>query len=170
MACDFPTMEKNDTPVLNFFDLKGFFEAEAASLNAEKMNVQKTIRHNGKEETQVTQIADWKEELRMFSDSDINRPAWREKYSLDSTDLGDGLTLLHYKAIDKTLTTQVLDVKKRKDKVHSILIVNKISNDIYESQQYLTYIPNQSYTIEKIQDVVLFDKDEYNIQVKYVRQ
>jgi len=169
-ACDFPTLpnqKKADTP---FFDLKSFFEEEARYLEAQNMSIKKVIRHNNTTEEHVTKVDSWDDELKLFSESDINKPSWKDKYTLDSTDIGNGLILLHYKATDKGLNTQVLDVKLADTKVHSIVIIKKTSNQVYEAQQYLTYIPRKSYTIEKIQDVTLFDKDEYNIKAKYIQE
>ncbi|MBL4649679.1 MAG: hypothetical protein JKY03_08110 [Aureispira sp.] len=104
----------------------------------------------------------------MFSESDLNKPSWKDKYLLDSTDRGNGLTLLHYKAIDENLSIRVLDIELKGEAVHSILIVKKISNQVYESQQHLIYIPRKSYSIKKSQDVSLFDKDDYTIEAKYI--
>jgi hypothetical protein len=169
-ACNFPTLPNQKKAETPFFDLKSFFEEEARYLKAQNMSIKKTIRHNDTTEEHIIKVENWNDELRLFSESDINKPSWKNKYTLDSTDIGNGLVLLHYKATDKGLSTQVLDVKLADANVHSIVIINKTSNQVYEAQQYLTYIPHKSYTIEKIQDVTLFDKDEYNIKAKYIQK
>lgn len=167
-ACDVPTIKETNRPQTTFFDLKGFFKAEAKYLETQGVKIQKTIQHNQSKETQIVQPKDWNKELLLFSESDLNKPSWKDKYVLDSTNHGNGLTLLHYKAIDDKLDIQVLDVELKEEAVHSILIVKKISNQVYESQQHLTYIPRKSYSIKKSQDVVLFDEDDYNIEAKYI--
>ena len=167
-ACQIPTLQESTKPSYAFFDLKGFFEKEAEYLQAQNIRIKKTIRHNSNTEEHISKVESWEDELRLFRESDINKPSWKDKYTLDSTEIGNGLVLLHYKANDKELNTQVLDVKLAGAEVHSIVIIGKVSNQVYESQQYLTYIPHKSYTIEKTQDVVLFDKDEYNIKAKYI--
>ncbi len=167
-ACQLPIVQESTTAKATFFDLKGFFEQEAEYLQTQNIRIKKTIRHNNQTEEHISKVESWDEELRLFRESDINKPSWRDKYTLDSTEIGNGLLLLHYKANDKTLNTQVLDIKLAGRNVHSIVIIGNVSNNVYESQQYLTYIPHKSYTIEKIQDVVLFDKDEYNIKAKYI--
>jgi len=151
-----------------FFDLEAFFEAEAAFLNEKGMQLHKVIEHNKQQEEQTTAVADWNNELRLFKESNINKPSWRDKYQLDSTDMGNGLTLLQYKALDDALVTRMIDIKKANNAIHSIVIVNSNNNVIYESQQYLTYIPRKSYSIKQTQEVTLFEKDEYNIEAKYI--
>lgn len=168
LACDVPTLKESNRLQTTFFDLKGFFVEEAKYLEAQGVTIQKTIQHNQSKETQTVQPKDWNKELLLFSESDINKPSWKDKYILDSTDRGNGLTLLHYKATDDKLDIQVLDVELKGDAVHSVLIVKKISNQVYESQQHLTYIPRKSYSIKKSQDVALFDEDDYNIEAKYI--
>jgi hypothetical protein len=167
-ACNVPTIQESNRIQTTFFDLKGFFIEEAKYLKEQGVKIQKTIQHNQTKETQTTLPKDWEKELLLFSESDINKPSWKDKYVLDSTDRGNGLTLLHYKAIDEKLSIQVLDVELKEGLVHSILIVKKISNQVYESQQHLTYIPKKSYSIKKSQDVTLFDKDDYTIEAKYI--
>lgn len=167
-SCDVPAAKESKRLQTNFFDIKAFFEKEAAYLKAQDVQILKTIQHNKTKETQTITPKDWNKELSMFAGSDINKPSWKDKYLLDSTNRSNGLTLLHYKAIDDKLSIQVLDVELKENKVHSILIVKKISNQVYESQQHLTYIPRKGYTIKKSQDVTLFDKDDYSIEAKYI--
>lgn len=168
IACEqVPSINQNNTELF-FFDLKGFFDTEIDYLNEHQPSLYKKIRYKEQEEEKVVSIKDWKKELKVFYDSDINKPSWKDKYTLDSTQLDNGLSLLHYQAIDENLSTQVLDVKLKGKEVHSILIIKKASNQVYESQQYLTYIPKKSYSIKKTQDVVFFDEDDYNIDAKYM--
>ncbi|MFT5646945.1 MAG: hypothetical protein ACI976_001631 [Aureispira sp.] len=167
-ACNVPTIQETNRQQTTFFDLKGFFKEEAKYLKEQGVKIQKTIQHNQTKETQTALPKDWEKELLLFSESDLNKPSWKDKYVLDSTDRGNGLTLLHYKAIDENLSIQVLDVELKGEAVHSVLIVKKIANQVYESQQHLTYIPRKSYSIKKSQEVTLFDKDDYTIEAKYI--
>src|SRR5215469_10670175 len=68
-----------------FFDLKGYFASEAARLNKLNPNVDKTAIYNHQTEEQKTHINNWASELSMFSGSDINKPAWRLSYDVQST-------------------------------------------------------------------------------------
>lgn len=164
-ACQIDSPPQKNT--MAFFSLKNFFEKEAQKLNGQKINVEKTIKHNGKTETHETEVKSWTEELQLFSESDIAKPSWMDKYKLDSFPVDSNLVLLRYTALDEALETQALDIKLSGSTVHSILIIKRISNPVYESQQYLTYIPNKGYTIEKTQEFLFSTQEEYNIQAKY---
>jgi hypothetical protein len=72
---------KNTTPL---FDLKGFLDNEIATHLKDVKKVKKTVTVNGKTESKEVEIKDWKEELKPFFNSDINRPAWRDKYKVDT--------------------------------------------------------------------------------------
>lgn len=167
-SCLNQTTSNTPSTTNQFFDLEAFFDEEAAFLNKKGMQVHKVIQHNQQQEEQTAAVTDWNKELRLFKNSNINKASWRDKYQVDSTNMGNGLTLLQYKALDKTLVTQMIDIKKANNSIHSIVIVNNNNNAIYESQQYLTYFPQKSYSIKQTQDVALFDKDEYHIQAKYI--
>lgn len=160
----------NHTPTNpRFFDLKGFFEQEIAYLDAQSIKVQKTIRQNGKEEQQKVNIGDWKQELGFFVESDLNKPSWRDQYSIDSTYTEDRKKLLlHYESQDKKLTIKALDVEIVSDTVQSIMIIKNINNQVYTSQQYLNYFPKKYYTINQSQNIVLLSEDDYSIEARYL--
>ena len=75
---------KNDSPktaaeLKPFFDVRGYFKAEIERLKDVK-KVKKTVEVNGKREEKIVEITNWNEELAPFISSDINRPAWLDKY------------------------------------------------------------------------------------------
>ena len=69
--------------VQQFFDLKGYFKAEAQRLKA-KGRVTKFVTADGKTEERVIDSVDFQRELDFFAGSDINRPAWSDKYVVDT--------------------------------------------------------------------------------------
>ena len=66
---------------LVYFDLKEFFRADSARLTRLNPAVNKTVTHNGVTETKVVHIGNWNQELNLFIQSDINRPAWKNSYT-----------------------------------------------------------------------------------------
>src|SRR5580658_3332582 len=72
---------KTNGPV-KYFDLKGFFNGESTRLNELNPSVTKTVVHNGVPETKQVKISDWGQELDLFADADINKPAWRDNYTV----------------------------------------------------------------------------------------
>jgi hypothetical protein len=169
-CCDLTSTNSNNTSKRTFFDLKSYFIQEATYLKANNLKIKKRIILNDETEEHIYEVSDWEKELSLFIESDINRPSWKDRYTLDSTKNKSGITLLHYKATDEQLFTQVLDIELKGKKVHSVMIINRVSNNVYESQQYLTYFPGKSYSIKKTQDVSLFSKENYQIEAEYIKQ
>ena len=168
-ACTSNPAPNTGTTTPRFFDLKGFFEQEIAYLEAQSIKVQKTIRQNGKEEQQKVHIGNWKQELGFFIESDLNKPSWRDQYSIDSSYSEDKKKLrLHYKSKDEELSIKALDVEIVSDTVQSIMIIKNTNNQVYTAQQYLTYFPKKYYKINQTQDIVLLSEDDYSIEARYL--
>lgn len=157
-ACK-PNIQKGD-----FFDLKGFITKDAARLDTLNPAVEKTVYHNGVTETKAVHISDWKSELGMFIDADINKPSWKSSYEVNSED-----SLLVYRAKDKELLVQHLDIKHAGQKVLWILVYTKVSNMLYNTTQKLTYYPDSLYAIEMVQHVRLNKTNVYKIQGKILK-
>ncbi|MCP4443113.1 MAG: hypothetical protein GY810_29755 [Aureispira sp.] len=154
----------------SFFDLKQYFKEEVARLEGGNIHIKKTITNKGELEQKKISDLDWSEELALFVKGDINKPSFIEKYTIDSTFGNQGeLTQLLYKTEDEAMYTQNLDIEFKDGEVHSIIIVNNVSNAVYASQQYLKYIPSIGYSIDKTQDVTLFDKENYKVEVEFMK-
>lgn len=167
LSCAAPLTDDARQSTNVFFDLKKFFEEEAAYLKANPVKAQKIIRYNGQEEKHQVLIKDWTKELSFFAESDINKPSWKDQYSIDSIYNGNKL-LLHYKSKNKDLVTQVLDIEIVGDTVQSIVIIKNTQNQIYTSQQYLTYLPKKHYKINQIQSIIFSPEDNYSIEANYL--
>lgn len=154
----------------SFFDLEAYFKSEISRLQTAKISIKKSITDKGKVEQKKISSLNWNEELALFVKGDINKPSWIEKYMVDSVlDVNGNLTQLLYKTEDEEMYTQVLDIKFQANKVHSIIIVNNVNNAVYASQQYLKYIPTIGYSLDKTQDVTLFDKATYKVEAEFIK-
>lgn len=168
-CCDLSSTKSKNLSKRTFFDLKSYFIKEAAFLKANNFRIKKKIMLFEETEEHIYEVNDWEKELSLFIESDINKSSWKDRYSLDSTNNKSGITLLHYQAKDEQLFTQVLDIELKNKKVHSIMIINRVSNNVYESQQYLTYFPGKSFNIKKTQEVSMFSKEDFQIDVEYIK-
>src|ERR1700761_5040023 len=95
-----------------FFDIKGFFKTDSARLSKLNPLINKTVVHNGITETKKVHVLNWGTELSLFSESDINKPAWKASYDVQST-----ADFLIYRAKDPSLKTQKVIIKKQNDQV-----------------------------------------------------
>ncbi len=141
-----------------FFDLKNYFEIQTIKLDAQKNPIFKEVKKDGISERKTVLIDDWKTELQLFSQSDINKPAWQNSYQLKRT----GNNLL-YTATDPSLKTQVLRVVFEEKKLKSITIENKTSNLLFTSREILSYEPGKEYKIDKKTKVWLLGNNDYLI-------
>lgn len=142
-----------------YFDIKGFFEQEAARLSKNSTPILKEIARNQENtESKKITIKDWQKELSLFIESDINKPAWTSSY--DIIDAGDSIV---YTTSDPDLRTKKIVVKKEGEKIASIAIHNEVTNQLYTSQEELYYAPDSLYQIEKEQDVRIIGTNHYLI-------
>ena len=154
------SQSESSQDTMAYADLKGFFETEIARL--EKMNpeVYKTVARNKASETRSVGDINWKTELSLFSESDINKPAWKNSYKVLNQ---SGKTI--YLASDSSLRTREISIDKDGDgKISKIKILNYTQNMLYTSTEQLTYIPDSLYQISKQQHVLLIGNNRYYIK------
>jgi hypothetical protein len=156
-ACRPDKTQSNGT--LKYFDIAGYFKADTARLTKSNPRVEKTVTHNGVTESKTIQIPNWGQEFNLFILSDINRPAWKNSYSVLNTD-----SLIIYKAKTPDLRTTEVMIKKEGDNVKWIVIFNHTKNLLYETHEKLSYFPDSVYQIEKSQQVRLMGKNLYRIK------
>ncbi|WP_170827250.1 hypothetical protein [Arcticibacter eurypsychrophilus] len=123
--------------------------------------VQKTVIHNGVREEKQVKISNWKNELDVFSKSDLNKPSWRDSYNIKIND--DGLV---YTALDSSLKIKTIRINKSGDQITSIDIESQVSNEIYNSTELLNYYPDSLYKIKRTQQVKLIGTNIYQINGK----
>ncbi len=144
---------------LKYFDVKGYFSKEIARLSKLNKPVLKSINFNGKNEVKRLFINNWENEFDFFSSSDINKPSWKDSYTIEASE-----NLLIYRAKDVNLKLQEMIVKQVNNKVKWIMIYNNTKNMLYESSEKLSYFPDSLYLIQKSQKVRLLKKNYYIIK------
>jgi hypothetical protein len=149
---------------LTYFDIKAFLKADTGRLNHSAPLVLKTVVHNGIQETKKVKIADWGQELSLFAESDINRPTWKNSYTIIDND-----EFLIYEAKSLELRTREILIKRERGKIKWILISNRTKNTLYQTYEKLTYYPDSLYLIEKRQHIRLMGNNSYMIKgvIKY---
>jgi hypothetical protein len=145
---------------LKYFDIDGYFTKNIARLNKLNKPVLKTVTHNTASESKTVHISDWGLELSLFKDADINRPAWKNSYTMLDE---DGLVV--YRAKYPELKMRQMLIKKENGKVKWIIIYNKTpKNILYQTIEKLTFFPDSLYIIDKVQRVRLLGANTYEIK------
>jgi len=159
-GCRPEVKESNGT--LKYFDLTGYFKAEAARLGKQNKPITKTVSYNGKPETKNILIKNWTRELDLFTSSDINKAAWKDSYRIAKSD--DSIV---YTAIDTNLHSRRIVISLKASRVKGIIISNFTKNMLYQTSEKLIYHPDSLYYIEKHQHVKLLGTNSYQITGKF---
>lgn len=141
-----------------YFDLKGYFSSLATTLNKENPIINKTVSKNNIGESKKIKISDWKQELALFIEADINKPAWKDSYTKDSSG-----TKIIYTSNDADLKTQKIEISFKNGNPTRIHIETSVNNLLYQTKENLDFYPDSLYNILKKQNVVLLGKNNYQI-------
>lgn len=154
------------TPLSPFFDLTAFFEAETARLATLGPVTKRTII-NGVAESKTVSGLDYRAELGPFISADINRPAWLDKYRVDSLTRDGQLQKLTYTALDDDLFTRRVVIAFDNATVDSIYIEKASSLMIADTRRTLVYQPASGYSIRGAQQVLLASDNSIGIEVAF---
>ena len=130
-----------------FFDLAAYMQQEIDALQENGTPLEKTITLNDETETQLVEDINYSQELSLFRNADINKPAWIEKYEVDTEELPEYRLRTIYTATDSTLMTQQLTIIQQGAEVDAIRIVRKTGSVLSNGHQELIYRPGEFYRI-----------------------
>lgn len=169
VACQQETIQEVPADRGNyFFDLKAFFNKEIERLD-KVSSFQKLVQINDKKEEKTFDELDLKSELAVFINSDINRPAWSDKYSVDSVfNEQKQLIKITYLARDKKLKTNSLTVYFENSEVNSIHILKKAENLATDSFQELKYWAGKGYSVLNNQTLIMSDPQTIKVEVNFL--
>lgn len=151
-----------------FFDLKGFFQEEKAVL--EKRNsFKKIVSINGVSEEKDLSTLNLDNELSIFMASDINKPAWSDKYKIDSIYGADNqLAQIKYHSLDESLKTKKINIDFKNNNVSKVAIEKSTDNAVAQSKQYLTYTKDKGYVIQSEQTLSLSETKTIIVSVDFM--
>lgn len=155
-----------------YYDVKGFVQSQIHLLSQQKPTIEKTMVVGQDEEKRTTKAVDWKKELELFLQADINKPAFRQSYA---TERPDSLTYTYKIQTEEDLPVRFLKVVLDKNSGKPALIEAKISskNKLYESEKNLAMRCEEkagvwrvaSYQIRGFQELVISDRKPFDVRV-----
>ncbi|WP_225869617.1 hypothetical protein [Pedobacter psychroterrae] len=157
-------MQKNE---LTYFDLKGYFEQESIRLSKAAPLIVKTVRVNDSSETKTTRIADWRKELEIFKDADINKTAWKGLFKITKVNGDQQYTTDNEKIPVKELTIIYKKGSTQLNALKGFRIVVKNINLLYHSTDTLIYYPDSIYQVKKAQNILFLSDKRYQISGKF---
>jgi len=156
---------KKQSSVLSYFDVKGYFAKEAERLKLLKPEIDKTVMVNKEEEHRKLKITDWKKELSIFSDADINKSAWQGLFKIHKEK-----DLETYLSNDEKVPVKSLRISYKNGKLFGIEILISNANSLYTSNDTLSYFPDSLYQVRKTQHIKLLKEKNYRITGKFKQQ
>ncbi|TGE09427.1 hypothetical protein [Hymenobacter fodinae] len=165
-----PVTASSNRPVHapRYFDVNGFIGQQAARLNQQRPAVEKQVqlRTGGLETTRVPQV-DWTKELQIFQQADINKPALRGTYAIDSLTTPEGLTKRTYLRLPgQEFPVEQLTVITQGPAVQALTATLAQDNPLVYSQKKLELQCRNgqvvSYRVDGTQKLVLFDTVRYS--------
>lgn len=141
-----------------------FMKEEKKRMVNDKISLSKILSLNGETDTLYLVQPDFESELDVFIKSDINRPAFSDKYSVDSIFSSGKLYKITYTAkIDKVKTRKLRVQFDGQNKVVLVDIRLINGSPINKNVQHLIYRPNLGYII-KDEQYFMGNKDEIMVE------
>ena len=154
-----------------FFDLKAYFTEETNRLETEKPSGLKIARFQEHSDTLRFDAGSglvFEEELQPFISSDINRPAWQNKYRVDTLPSKTfGGMSVRYIALDKNLKTRKIELYTENGEIRQVQIENQIKSVIAYSVQKLRYEKGRGYSAFGTQRMRFGKSYDFEVSVRF---
>ena len=161
-------ISKKEYSAHHFFDASDYFNKTIKELSNRKIKLEKTVILNDTEEKKVIDTIDWKNELAIFINTNINKSAIYEYYTTDSI-LQDSTLKIVYQSKNEKMHTKQFEVYFDKSNiVKKINVLQTKNNLIFQSDTHFEYIPNTYYKIEKKQSLLWFASDDIIINARFL--
>lgn len=170
VACDNPAQPGQANV---YFDVAGYVKTQIAALKTQNPTVEKQTRIKDKSQNQTVKNIDWSRELELFTQADINKPAFRNSYDIarpDSLTYRYTLKPTEEKLSVRSLTV-ALDAQTRQPRL--IEAVLRTQNLLYESERKLTLTSGldpsarwqvKQYKLTGFQQLTYFGKSDFFVE------
>ena len=173
-----PTVQSGVSPAAGrttaYFPVKAYLDAQAARLNQQHPAVTKRVQLHGEapETTRVPQV-DWTKELQIFYQADLNKPALRGAYAVDSNTTAAGAHLYTYtRKPGFANPVTVLRVEQDGSGVRAVSATLAQTNPLFSSQKKMELRAQNgtitSYQVKGVQKLILFDTVRYATAARVV--
>ena len=155
--------EIKENQVKRYFDLRGLVEKQIKTLDTQKPIVQKTIIIADSSENQSVKTINWSKELALFTQVDLNKPAFVQSYQVDSSSMGVKYTLKN----SEKLSVKYLTISRLGEDGISVEALINNNNYLYETERHLKLsLKNNEltdYQIDGFQKIVFGDRKIFKI-------
>ncbi len=169
VSCGPAEAPEGQSVVPAYFDVKSWMKAEAQRLEQIEPRVLKKVTMNGVSEAKELNSLDYHAELTAFLEADLNRPAWRGRFEVDTVINGArGLTVT-YQASANDIPIKRLSVVMYDGQVSRLAVERRSQSVFTNAMQQLSYQPDSGYSIRTRQQVWLGKDEDILIEVSFIR-
>lgn len=152
-----------------FFSIEDYFTEQIQILEQGNYSLEKSIDINDRKEVKQLKKVDYQMELASFIDNDINRPAWSDKYSVDSLLETGQLKMIAYQALDNSLQVQNVTIYyTEKKEVEHISITSESDSVLSNSKKEMDYYPLKHYHILSVETTKTGDVIKVEIDGRFI--
>jgi hypothetical protein len=171
LSCGSSGPTNQATPSGPYFSLQDYFQQEIERLTKARQTVYKRITLDETVEEQQLEDVDFEAELSLFLKADINRPAWTDKYQIDSVLDAGQLLRLQYSALDTSLPTRQIRIhfvpEATGPTVQRVEIVSRTETALSRSDKTLQYDPQEGYTIAAAQGGSMTEDLQFLLEARF---
>lgn len=153
----------------NYYDLPSCMRKQVDALNTMGKHVRKKLTKDGHTQVLEHGNVNWDEELELFLDSDINRPAWRGAFKADTVQL-ERMYVITYRTENEEIPVKnvVVTIDKENKQCLRLTIDRQTDNFLYTSVQKLFFTPGEGYTIKGSLKVVFLFESEFAVESTFI--
>ncbi|SDL82040.1 hypothetical protein [Siphonobacter aquaeclarae] len=150
-----------------YFDLKGYLDQQIAWLEKNKPMVRKEVIVSEESDRLLTKDVDWKKELDLFLQADLNKPAFARSYMADTL---SAATVSYRLREGEQLPVQFLEVIRDSTGIPRKIKASLLDkNYLFESERILTLETRagrlSAYQIEGFQQLFFGEPKPFKISV-----
>lgn len=152
-----------------YYDLPKCMTHQVETLQKMGKQVRKKLTKDGQTQTVERGEVNWKEELELFMECDINRPAWRGAFSADTVQLERIMVITYRTDNDEIPVKSVVVTLDRENRQCLRLTIDRgTENFLYSSSQKLFFTPGEGYTIKGHLKVPFIFDSEFSVESIFI--
>lgn len=152
-----------------YFDLTSVVDSAIEDLSRRSPKVKKEISYDGESNSLDLSEINWKDELEVFEDADINKPILKNSYETTVKEMARGYSMTRYEASGPRELVRWLEVEKDQNgEIQKVAFKIVTDNSLYASEKEGTLVFTKgrklkSYSIEGVQSIVFLGDKHYSV-------
>ncbi len=152
-----------------YYDLPKCMTHQIDALQKMGKLVRKKLNKDGQSQTIERGNVNWEEELELFLESDINRPAWRGDFQADTVKLEQMMVITYSTENPEIPVKSVVVTLDREGRQCLRLSIDRgTENFLYSSAQKLFFTPGEGYTIKGHLKVPFIFESEFSVESTFI--